>query len=964
MARGSKKTEVQQNKSSKRSAGRVALKDAAGKSAGQRRVPEKKAQETEESRDPAIFDERTKRDIAGIACAVVAVALLVAAVLPPSGFITSALSQGLHLGLGIGCYLLPPMMLITCACVLFRPDCPHLGLRVGIGLFLILVALMSLLAIFTPGALEDPSLLFADDQESSTSQLSLRGGYVGAAIAWLLLELFGRTIGCVILVGLALIGAVIIGFSVSGVIVTLSDKGRDLREARRSRKRKREDMQAEGSADEDQTLREPSGAAKQGRLPRRSFGGLRRAVDPDADLSGFLHRGDATPHVPRDLSQPRRASQPLTQTLSLQRGIQSGPQAESVDMYWPADYAYNEAEAEVGELEASYAAQTRVLGVDEGSRIRRREGEQALFRDDVSQSSSTDTDADDKEALVSGDSAISAVQITPVKPLTRKLSRKESGEEKGALASHKTRALIKPLGEDAGEQMREGFILPPLSLIKHTTRAAKADVSQLSETAKELQKTLEDFSIMARVAGWVAGPTVTLFKIDLPSGIRVSRVMSLTDDIALALAAPGVRIFAPIPGTNYVGIEVPNKVRQNVLLGDVLKDARGGPVEMAIGKDVEGNSIVVDLTKMPHLLIGGTTGSGKSVSINAMIMSILMRATPDEVRFIMIDPKRVEFTPYNGIPHLYVPVVTENNEAASALAWGVAEMERRLKVMSKAGVRNINQYNAKVESGALDPATPDESQPGQGSTQPSGENVPPEAPKKLPYILIIIDELADLMMNVGKEVELSISRIAQLARAAGIHMIVATQRPSTNVVTGLIKANITNRIAFNVASGIDSRVILDTPGAENLIGLGDMLFSKPEWPKPQRLQGCFVSEKEIEATVAHLKEQGEPDYHKEILATNVIGIGSSMPDGSGGSSSSDDPLLWEAAEIVVSNGLGSTSNIQRRLSVGYSRAGRIMDMLEEKGVVGPPNGSKPREVLVDAMELETLKAFEGHDASD
>ena len=481
--------------------------------------------------------------------------------------------------------------------------------------------------------------------------------------------------------------------------------------------------------------------------------------------------------------------------------------------------------------------------------------------------------------------------------------------------------------------------------------------------AAELQGTLEDFSIMAQVVGWVAGPTVTLFKVDLPSGVRVSRILALQDDIALALAAPGVRIFAPIPGTNHVGIEVPNKVRQTVLLGDVLKDAKGGALEMAIGKDVEGNSIIVDLAKMPHLLIGGTTGSGKSVGINSMIMSILMRATPDEVRFIMIDPKRVEFTLYNGIPHLYVPVVTENKEAASALAWGVAEMERRLKVMSKAGVRNIAQYNAKVESGALDPEGLDESQPASGTKQLSIDDIP-QAPKKMPYIVIVIDELADLMMNVGKEVELSISRIAQLARAAGIHMIIATQRPSTNVVTGLIKANITNRIAFLVASGIDSRVILDTPGAEKLIGWGDMLFSKPEWAKPQRLQGCFVSEEEIDAVVEHLKSQGEPEYHNEILQTNVIGIGSSMPDGSGGSSSSDDPLIWEAADIVVSSGLGSTSNIQRRLSVGYSRAGRIMDMLEEKGIVGPPNGSKPREVLVDAMELESLKAFEAHDAED
>ena len=400
---------------------------------------------------------------------------------------------------------------------------------------------------------------------------------------------------------------------------------------------------------------------------------------------------------------------------------------------------------------------------------------------------------------------------------------------------------------------------------------------------------------------------------------------------------------------------MPNRTRQTVLLGDVIKDAAPGPLQIAIGKDVEGHCIISDLAKMPHLLIGGTTGSGKSVSINAMIMSILMRATPSEVRFIMIDPKRVEFTPYNGIPHLYVPVVTEPKEAASALSWGVAEMERRLKVFSKVGARNIGQYNAKVQAAQAEAK----------AAQEAGEDLPEnELGDELPYIVIIIDELADLMMNVGKEVEFSISRIAQLARAAGIHLIVATQRPSTNVVTGLIKANITNRIAFNVASGIDSRVILDTPGAENLIGLGDLLLSKPEYAKPMRIQGCYVSEDEINAVVEKLRSQGEPEYHSEILSTNLITLGSCPSDASSGTCADDDPLIWEAAELVVSSGLGSTSNIQRRLKVGYSRAGRIMDMLEDKGVVGPPNGSKPREVLVDAMELETLKAFEQHDGDN
>ena len=496
------------------------------------------------------------------------------------------------------------------------------------------------------------------------------------------------------------------------------------------------------------------------------------------------------------------------------------------------------------------------------------------------------------------------------------------------------------------------FELPPFDLLEKPKATSKSKDSEkhLAQTAQNLQKTLEEFGVMAQVVGWVAGPTVTLFKVELPAGVRVNKVQNLGTDVALALATASVRIFAPIPGTNYVGIEVPNKVRETVVLSEVLKDAGAGPLQIAIGKDVEGHSVVCDLAKMPHLLIGGTTGSGKSVSVNAMIMSILMRGTPDDVRLIMIDPKRVEFTPYNGIPHLYVPVVTEAREAASALSWGVAEMERRLKLMSEVSARNITEYNAKVKTGELDDVMKMTSD-GVGEVKKHTH---------LPYIVIIIDELADLMMAVGKEVEMSICRLAQLARAAGIHLIVATQRPSTNVVTGLIKSNITNRIAFNVASSIDSRVILDTTGAEDLIGLGDLLLSKPELGKPMRIQGCFVSEKEITSVVNFIKEQGEPEYNNEILSTNVMGIGDTNPSPSG-AGADDDELLWDAAEIVISTGLGSTSNLQRRLKVGYSRAGRIMDQLEEKGIVGPANGSKPREVLVDALELETLKAFEAND---
>lgn len=801
------------------------------------------------STDARIFDERTRRDVTGVVFAILAVVLMVAAVLPSDAVVTSFVSRALHLTFGLGAYLLPVFLFACGVSFVVRFDRERVPTRVAVGLCLVLVAVLALLALSMPAGPGGgvPEAIFDPEQ------LTLRGGYLGAGIAWAGYTLFGQVVSIIIMVGVAIIGLVVIGLSFSGII----EKVRARRRAKEEAEREAENV-----------------------VP----------APPYAEAAGFV------PVVPAHADDARGRK-------GAKRATRSGSEPTQVlDAAREGRKAAKRAAADTAVLDAAEPqALTRKLGRSRG------EGDQPA-----------------------------RVAVSPA-------------EKKAARAAKPART--EPVAS------ADGFVLPSMSLLRSTDPAERAqeNVEELSETAACLQETLEDFKIMAQVVGWVAGPTVTLFKVDLPAGVRVSRVTALEADIALALAAPGVRIFAPIPGTNYVGIEVPNRTRRTVFLGDVLGDAPEGPLQIAIGEDVEGHHIVTDLARMPHLLIGGTTGSGKSVSINAMIMSILMRATPSEVRFIMIDPKRVEFTPYNGIPHLYVPVVTEAKEAASALAWGVAEMERRLKVFSKAGARNISQFNEMCEKEAAERAAAEE----------AGEEPPEERyGDKLPYIVIIIDELADLMMNVGKEVEFSISRIAQLARAAGIHLIVATQRPSTNVVTGLIKANITNRIAFNVASGIDSRVILDTPGAERLIGLGDLLFSKPEYAKPQRMQGCFVSNEEISAVVAALKEQGEPEYHTEILKTNLMSLGDTQPDGSGGSVSDDDPLLWEAADIVVSSGLGSTSNIQRRLKVGYSRAGRIMDMLENKGVVGPPNGSKPREVLVDALELETLKAFESSDASE
>ncbi len=809
-----------------------------------------------------IFDERTKRDISAVALIVLSIALFAMVFMGSEGVVTGAISLGLRFCFGIGAYVLPFLLIGLAATLLIRFEREMVPARVAIGFGLLFLAFLTIVSLFTPGADVDPNRLFIQ------VLLVDHGGYVGGAIAWAGLELFGLTVSMILMIGLIIIALIVIGFSLSSLI---------------------ESIRAHAAGRSDAPGDEKGGFDH---LPRMSFARVRKGKNP----------------IDAGYTDPTKVD------------VHGSMPTQAIDA--------NKAAFAAGKTQVISEMPSKSL-----KKSQRTNGQRA------------------REAAVQTTMAFGAASPKTAgeapKQLTRKLGSRPKADKKDepSLPQYQAaRPVRKKASDVATPEPLEGFELPEMSLLNTSekTPVTKESEASLRATGLLLQETLSDFGVGADVVGWVHGPTVTLFKVDLPSGVRVNRVSNLTDDIALALAAPGVRIFAPIPGTNYVGIEVPNKKRETVFLGDVLKDAPDGPLQIAIGKDVEGESIVSNLATMPHLLIGGTTGSGKSVAINGMIMSILMRATPSEVRMIMIDPKRVEFTPYNGIPHLYVPVVTEAREAASALSWAVAEMERRLKVFSGIGARNIGQYNAKVQKGL------------EINDAPAAE---------MPYIVIIIDELADLMMNVGKEVEFSISRLAQLARAAGIHLIVATQRPSTNVVTGLIKANITNRIAFNVASGIDSRVILDTPGAENLIGLGDLLLSKPELAKPQRIQGCFVSEDEISAVVEKLKSQGEPEYHNDILKTNLITLGDSMPDGSGGTASgSDDPLVWDAAEIVVSSGMGSTSNLQRRLSVGYSRAGRIMDLLEEKGIVGPPNGSKPREVLVDPMELETIKAFEANDS--
>jgi S-DNA-T family DNA segregation ATPase FtsK/SpoIIIE len=472
-----------------------------------------------------------------------------------------------------------------------------------------------------------------------------------------------------------------------------------------------------------------------------------------------------------------------------------------------------------------------------------------------------------------------------------------------------------------------GYRLPPLDLLRQAPPAAAAGRSE-QQTMAALEQTLQRFGVEARVSGFTRGPSVTQYEIELVGeGTKVKKVVSLADDIAYALATPEVRIIAPIPGKSAIGVEVPNQHRDLVTLGDVLasQQAKQDPhaLSVGLGKDVHGRAMLCRLSTMPHLLIAGATGAGKSSLINAFVTSVLMRTTPDDVRLMLVDPKRVELSHFADLPHLISPVIVNPKRAAEALGWVVREMEMRYEALATVGMRDIDAYNVTLSEGKL--------------------RIPPGREddfQRLPYILVVIDELADLMMVAPRDVEDAICRIAQMARAVGIHLVVATQRPSVDVVTGLIKANIPSRIAFMTASAADSRVILDIGGAEKLLGNGDMLFLPSSASRPVRIQGAWVTQHEIDGVGDWVRKQREPQY-----VQGIEGVGKVHAD-EDTDLSGDDSLTEQAAELVIRSQLGSTSMLQRKLKVGFARAGRLMDELEERGIVGPSQGSKPRDVLM------------------
>lgn len=873
-----------------------------------------------------LVEPSANRDIAGVVIAVLAIASFIAVISPATAPVTAAVAGFYHLGFGLGAYVLPIVILLFAATLFLGEDSP-LNMRSVAGGAVVFIAVVSILSLMVPGTSDSCDLMF------TPQNLSVSGGYIGAFIASALQNALGKPIAMVVLLGLVVVGLVIIGFSVGGVLRSARDRAADFAERRRA------DVNASPWGD-DEALSVPGVARPHLSILRQKGSDAAVTTVMGNDVDPVLDDDDEDDDPFVDVSEAVEAERAKT-TLLPRRHAKKGKAAPKLNTSEP-DPSWSDSEIELTEGEDEEApietAKTTLL-----PRPHAKRGQvtgQLSMEDDPDKIDESDPPF-----------AVNPVSAAPQIPDFLKHPKVADAPATSAVES----AVARDGGADGGAvdnegEEEDGLKLPPLEILHANPQSASAASSdkELEQTAESLQSTLLEFGRSARVVGWIAGPTVTTFKLQPGEGERVSKISSLEDDIALSLAAQSVRIFAPIPGTSLVGIEIPNRKRQNVNLGDVLPYVKGGPLELAIGRDAEGTPVVADLAKMPHLLIAGTTGSGKSVMINSIITTLLMRALPEDVRLIMVDPKRVELAGYNGLPHLYVPVVTEPKQAASALQWAVSEMERRLKVFERLNVRKISTYNEKQAAGEFEHYD--------------------NPPQKMPYLVIIIDELSDLMMVAGKDVEASIVRIAQLGRAAGIHLIVATQRPSSNVVTGLIKANITNRIAFNVATGIDSRVIIDQMGAEKLTGLGDMLFSKVDWGKPRRIQGCFVSDDEINEIVEFVKSQSEPDYHEEILSAvapasmsmaggGIVRTGVAEPQ-------DDDPLIWEAAHIVVESQLGSTSGLQRRLKVGYARAGRIMDMLEEKGVVGPPDGSKPREVLLDEEGLAALESVDAEMARE
>ncbi len=684
------------------------------------------------------------------------------------------------------------------------------------------------------------------------------------------------------------------------------------------------------------------GAAIAGTEAAKFSGEVLRAVLPEREYDEYLDDEDPAFIVSHDDAIPEMAAGDLTEKQDT-----PPPMLEVA-----SDEEEDESDEEDEELEEAPDAKTKTKTKTKANKPAKASKAKKKVSSKKAQTSESANEnvADTLDESVD-DEAVTADPVI-VEPL-QKRPKADEMKKKEEKADAKRLEFI-PLGDG-------GYQLPPLSLLDYDEAQSEViDRDAMFELSARLTKTLKDYKVEGEVKNIIPGPVVTMYEFVPAPGTRVSKIANLSDDLAMSLEALRVRIVAPIPGKRAVGIEVPNKKRETVYFKEVVADDTFGKskakLPLAMGKDIEGKPSVVDLAKMPHLLVAGTTGSGKSVSVNSMIASLLYHLTPDQVRLIMVDPKMLELSVYEGIPHLLLPVVTDPKKANLALRWAVEEMERRYDLLASLGVRDISSYNKKIEKiqkqfeadrlkHMAEEAARIAEEEAEEELESTEEREPLkmedlEPPKSLPYIVIVIDEFADLMMVASKEVEMSVARIAQKARAAGIHLILATQRPSVDVITGLIKANFPSRVAFRVASGTDSRTIIDQAGAEQLLGCGDMLFSD-RGTSPDRIHGCYIAEEEIHRVVDFLKTQGKPVYNLDILKPRE-----EEGDGDDGSDEPVDEMYDRAVAIISESQSVSISMIQRRLRIGYNRAARIVEYMEREGVVSPPDGTNKREVLI------------------
>ena len=786
---------------------------------------------------------------------------------------------------GFMAYFLPFILFGAVAFGISNKGNSHAYIKLGAvaALFLILCGMIELL--FHP--YDKNATLFSYYVASSEHKNA--GGFAGGCLIRLFCPLFGKIGAGVILVVLGIISIILITER-----SLLSPIGRKSKVAYEEAKRKRQETAVIRTKERERKERERQTAQETEESGAGVPGGKEKKARGVSFATTLLH-GEGEEEVPRERKSRRRRKSPEIQELTPEGAVPDGGDSEESD---PGRFVINRAEPLTAE-------ETEMTGTERSA----------------------------EEGVPDAMQMPSDPQEIPARR-----NRKNTKENAQAVAAET--ASVEQSVRAMEEQPQKIYRIPPMNLLVKGKKGGGDSDAHLRATALKLEQTLQNFGVGVHVTNASCGPSVTRYELQPEQGVKVSKIVGLADDIKLNLAVADLRIEAPIPGKAAVGIEVPNSENTAVMLRDLLesdefKNSRS-PISFAVGKDIAGKVVVADIAKMPHLLVAGATGSGKSVCINTLIMSIIYKADPEDVKLILVDPKVVELSVYNGIPHLMIPVVTDPKKAAGALNWAVAEMEKRYKLFAEYNVRDLKGFNEKVLRGE------------------TGE----DAKKKLPQIIIIIDELADLMMVAPGEVEGAICRLAQLARAAGLHLILATQRPSVNVITGLIKANMPSRIAFSVSSGVDSRTIIDMNGAEKLLGKGDMLFYPSGYPKPVRVQGSFVSDKEVQKVVDYLIDKnGSTAYSNELeehmmtadVPTSISGVSAEDTD-------DRDVYFTEAGQLIIDKDRASIGMLQRMFKIGFNRAARIMDQLAEAGVVGPEEGTKPRKVLMSKEEFDAYIA--------